>query len=73
MVTTYLSETHCYYVNAIARGNNIMFLCTGINPSVELKKHPKPKSKFQMFLNLLDRAYLLGCMNLDEITRHSPR
>ena len=37
MVTTYLSETHCYYVNAISKGNNIVFLYKGIDPSVELE------------------------------------
>ena len=57
MVTTYLSETHCYYVNAISKVNNIVFLYTGIDSSVELEKHLKPKSKFQMFFsNLLERV-----------------
>ena len=56
MVTTYLSETHCYYVNAISKGNNIVFLYTGINPSVELEKHPKPKSKFQMIFKFIRKG-----------------
>ena len=62
MVTTYLSETHCYcYVNAISKGNNIVFLYMGINPSVELEKHPKPKSKFQVILKSIRKGNLLLC------------
>ena len=56
MVTTYLSETHCYCENAISKGNNIVFLYTGINPSLELEKHPKPKSKFQMIFKSIRKG-----------------
>ena len=56
MVTTYLSETHCYSVNAISKGNNIVFLYMSINPSVELEKHPKPMSKFKMFFNSIRKG-----------------
>ena len=66
MVTTYLSETHCYYVNAISKGNNIVFLYTGIDPSVELEKHLKLKPSPFMHLNFHTklRTIILKCFVL---------
>ena len=32
MVTTYLPDTHCHYVNAICKGNNTVFFIEALTP-----------------------------------------
>ena len=50
MVTTYLSETHCYYENAISKGNNIVSLYTALTPKLSWKNLKLKPNSF-MHLN----------------------
>ena len=63
MVTTYLPETHCYYVNAISKGNNIVILCWIAKTSeTKSKLHYKGLLCLRCFRNLLEGASGNACL-----------